>query len=71
MDIKEIKEQTVAQLSHTLEESRKKLDDLLFKAAQKQLKSVRDIRVVKKDIARIMMVLKDKNEDKNTESNKK
>lgn len=65
MDIKEIKNQTVSGLNHLLEESRKKLDDLLFKAAQKQLKSVRELRVVKKDIARIMMVLKDKNNEAN------
>ena len=58
MDIKEIKNMSQEQLTQSLEEARKKLDELKFKAAQKQLKNVREIRILKKDIARIMTVLK-------------
>ncbi|MFA6422268.1 MAG: 50S ribosomal protein L29 [Candidatus Buchananbacteria bacterium] len=60
MDIKEIKLKPETELQHLLSETRKKLDDLSFKAKQDQLKTVRDIRVVKKDIAKILTVLKQK-----------
>ena len=62
MDIKEIKLKEIGELQHLLLESRKKLDELLFKARQKQLKNIREIREVKKDIARILTVLKTKNQ---------
>ena len=61
MDIKEIKIKEAGELNHLLSEARKKLDELMFKARQKQLKNIREIREVKKDIARIMTVLKTKN----------
>ena len=59
MDIKEIKNKTVSELNHLLKELRGKLDDLNFKVSQNQLKNVREVRVIKKDIARIMMTLKE------------
>lgn len=62
MDIKEIKLKGISELQHLLLESRKKLDELMFKARQKQLKNIREIREVKKDIARILTVLKTKNQ---------
>ncbi len=65
MDIKEIKILSIAELNHLLEDLRKKLDDLKFKATQKQLKNIREIRVVKKDMARILMTLKEKNKKEN------
>ncbi|MEI6627113.1 MAG: 50S ribosomal protein L29 [bacterium] len=58
MDIKEIKTKTVHELQLLLNESRIKLDELNFKAVQNQLKNVREIRVIKKTIARIMSALK-------------
>jgi len=59
MDIKELKLKPASELENLVLELRKKLDDLSFKAKQDQLKSVRDLRVVKKDIARILTVLKE------------
>ncbi len=61
MEIKEIKLKEVGELNHLLSEARKKLDELMFKARQKQLKNIREIREVKKDIARILTVLNVKN----------
>lgn len=59
MEIKEIRNKPVSELNHLLAESRKKLDDLNFKVSQNQLKNIREVRVVKKDIAKIMMALKE------------
>ncbi len=61
MDIKEIKNQTLPELNHLLHDLRKKLDDLNFKVSQSQLKNVREVRVVKKDIAKVLMTLAQKN----------
>ncbi len=58
MEIKELQTKNIAELSHLLEESRIKLDDLKFKAAQGKLKNIREIRVTKRGIATILMVLK-------------
>jgi ribosomal protein L29 len=61
MDIKEIKLKEAGELNHLLAETRKKLDELMFKARQKQLKNIREIREVKKDVAKLLTVLKTKN----------
>jgi len=60
MDTQEIKLKPASELEHLLLESRKKQDDLNFKAKQDQLKNVRELRVVKKDIAKILTALKGK-----------
>lgn len=60
MDIKEIRIKSVGELTHLLEELRKKLDDLLFKVNQKQLKNIRELRTVRKDIAKTLLVLREK-----------
>lgn len=57
MDIKEIRNKPVSELNHLLGDLRKKLDDLKFKVFQNQLKNIREIRVIKKDIAKVMTVL--------------
>lgn len=57
MEIKEIKTKSIPELNHLLEELRKKLGDLNFKVAQNQLKNIREIRVIKKDIAKVLMTL--------------
>ena len=57
MDLKELKKMTANQLHKLLSESRGKLRDLRFKDASKQLKDVREIRVVKKIIARVLTLL--------------
>ncbi len=58
MEFKELKNKTEKELKQILSESRDKLRDLRFKDANKQLKNVREIRVIKKSIARILTLLK-------------
>lgn len=64
MDIKEIKNQSLPELNHLLHDLRKKLDDLNFKISQNQLKNIREVRVIKKDIAKVLMTLTQKNKIK-------
>ena len=63
MDIKELKIKKVGDLHNSLAETRDKLRELRFKDANKQLKDVREIRTVKKTIARILSLL---NNNKNS-----
>lgn len=65
MNIKETTNKDINELNHLLQDLRKKLDDLKSKAAQKQLKNIREIRMVKKDIARALTVLAGKNKKAN------
>ena len=60
MNIKELKLKETPELNHLLSDARKQLDELTFKAHQGQLKSIREIRVVKRDIARVMTVINSK-----------
>lgn len=57
MDIKEIKNKPISELNQLLGELRQKLDELKFKVSQNQLKNIREVRVIKKDIAKVMTVL--------------
>ncbi|MFH1255626.1 MAG: 50S ribosomal protein L29 [bacterium] len=57
MEIKELKNKTEKELNQFLAESRGKLKDLRFKDANKQLKDVREIRIAKKDIAKILTLI--------------
>jgi len=58
MEFKELKAKTEKELKQILNESREKLRDLRFKDANKQLKNVREIRVIKKMIAKILTLIK-------------
>ncbi|MEK7653231.1 MAG: 50S ribosomal protein L29 [Patescibacteria group bacterium] len=60
MELKEIRLKSIEELNQTLKEMQSKLDDLNFKVRQKQLKNMREVRVIKKDIARILTVIKQK-----------
>ncbi len=60
MEIKELRLKPIGELDSILHDLRKKREDLEFKSKQNQLKKVRDLRVVKKDIAQVLTVLKEK-----------
>jgi ribosomal protein L29 len=57
MDIKELKQQTSKKLNEILSSDREKLRDLRFRVASKQVKNIREIREVKKNISRILTLL--------------
>ena len=61
MDFKELKNKTEKELKQFIAESRDKLRDLRFKDANKQLKNVREIRKIKKELARVLTLLNKKN----------
>ncbi|HAT03716.1 MAG TPA: 50S ribosomal protein L29 [Candidatus Magasanikbacteria bacterium] len=57
MEYKELKNKGKKELHELLAEKRDELRELRFKAHEKQLKNVRSIRVVKKDIAYILTAI--------------
>lgn len=57
MKIKDIKDMKKAELERNLTELRNKSTKMKFDISGKQVKNHREIRVVKKDIARILTVL--------------
>lgn len=57
MEIKELKKKNSGELHKLLADQRSRLRELRFKDASKQLKNVREVRVVKKTIARILTQL--------------
>ena len=61
MDIKEIKVKSKEELNKLLSDNRDKLRDLKFKVANRQLKDVRGIRKLKREIARMLTVLNKEN----------
>lgn len=63
MEFKELKNKSENELHRALSEFREKLRDLRFKDASKQLKNVREVRVVKKTIAKVLMLLNKKTTD--------
>jgi ribosomal protein L29 len=60
MEMKELLTKSAAELNQLLTEKKDKLRDLRFKDSNKQLKNVREIRVLKADLARIMTLLNKK-----------
>jgi len=60
MELKELKLKTEKELQQILNEFRDKLRDLRFKDANKQLKNIREIREIKKTIARALTLLSNK-----------
>jgi ribosomal protein L29 len=58
MDFKEIKTKSEAELHRLLADHRDKLREARFKDASRQLKDVREIREIKKTIARLLTTLK-------------
>ena len=60
MEYKELKNKTKNELDKILSDDRHNLRDLQFKVANRQLKNVRSIRVIKKNIARILTIFNKK-----------
>ena len=70
MKIAELRKLDIEKLNEKLTETRNKNRELRFSIANNQLKNVRELRVVKKDIAKILTVLNEKrvvSEDKSQE----
>lgn len=61
MKIKELRQKTAKELEDLLKEDRHKLGQLKFDLAAKKLKNIREIRELKKDIARIITLLNREN----------
>jgi len=69
MKAKELRQKTIKELQELLQEKRKRLSQLEFDLSSKKLKNTREIREVKKDIARVLTILKVKDiESKNIRS---
>jgi len=60
MNIKELQLKEIPELGQLLIAAKKQLGELGFKVHQGQLKSVREIRVIKRDVARLMTVINSK-----------
>lgn len=58
MKIKELRQKTAKELKELLAEDQHKLGQLKFDLAAKKLKNVRQIRELRKEIARIITILK-------------
>jgi len=59
-ELKDLKLKSATELQRLLSINREKLRDLRFKISQSQQKNIREIREVKKRIARILTLLKQK-----------
>ncbi len=60
MKIKELRVKNETELKRLLVETQEKVRVMRFKVAQRQLKKVHEVKNVKRDIARILLVLKEK-----------
>jgi len=60
MKASEIRELSIAELNHKLEELRTELFNLRFQKAKNLLDKVDRLRLVRKDIARVMTIMKQK-----------
>jgi large subunit ribosomal protein L29 len=69
MELKELKNKTEKELKQVLNEFRDKLRDLRFKDGNKQLKNVREIREIKKTIAKVLTLLSSKKNDNSIKEN--
>ena len=59
-ELKELKLKSEPELQRLLALNREKLRDLRFKTSQNQLKNIREIRVIKKKIAKILTLINQK-----------
>jgi large subunit ribosomal protein L29 len=66
MKFNELKNKSVNDLQKGLAEMREQLRELRFKVSSDQVKNIRQIREIKKNIAQTLMLLRSKNEQKET-----
>ncbi len=66
MNVKEIREKTAAELSETLDSLKKELFRLRFQDAINQLENPMRISAVKKDIARVKTVIREREIQENS-----
>ena len=64
MKMRELRAKSDAELKDIFEENTQKLRDLNFKLASDQLKNVREVRKVKKTVAQIHTLIKEKKSKK-------
>jgi large subunit ribosomal protein L29 len=69
-ELKELKLKSESELNKLLASNREKLRDLRFKVLQNQLKNVREVRVIRKKIAQILTILKQKSSATKIDENK-
>lgn len=60
MDVKDLRQKTDKELRDLLLEQRESLRKLRFKASERQLKNVREIRQVRRNLAQIMTVIQER-----------
>jgi large subunit ribosomal protein L29 len=63
--IKELRQKSIDELKNIVSEKREKLRQLRFDLAAGKVKNVREIRKIRRDIARILTVLKEKSSENN------
>ncbi len=64
MELSEIRKKSVSQLQKSLQDLREKLRDIRFRVTSNKLKNVGEVKETKKEIARILTVLNEKNKGK-------
>ncbi|MDD3711281.1 MAG: 50S ribosomal protein L29 [Patescibacteria group bacterium] len=65
MELKELKTKKISELHNILADLRDKLRGFRFKDSNKQLKNVRGIRSVKREIAQILTLINNNNKENN------
>ncbi|MFA5953947.1 MAG: 50S ribosomal protein L29 [Patescibacteria group bacterium] len=60
MQAKELRQKTDLELRHFLDENRRKVHELAFKAATRQSKNVHDLSNAKRDVARTLTILRER-----------
>ncbi|MFW0837621.1 MAG: 50S ribosomal protein L29 [Candidatus Komeilibacteria bacterium] len=61
MESKDLRKKSLKELQQLLATTREKVRELRFSVSNKQLKNIREIRTKKVEIARILTIIKEKN----------
>jgi len=62
-ELKDLKIKSLAELQKFLNSNREKLRELRFKSSQNQLKNIREIRYLRKKIAKILTLINQKRQE--------